>query len=50
MDTPDKEVQTPVIDQLVKEGVELDRHYVHKVSVWATAIPQCTIPCERACV
>ena len=31
MNTPDKEVQTPVIDQLVKDGVELDRHYVHKV-------------------
>ena len=31
MDTPDKEVQTPVIDQLVHDGVELDRHYVHKV-------------------
>ena len=25
-----KEVQTPVMDQLVKDGIELDRHYVFK--------------------
>jgi len=29
-DDPTKEVQTPVIDQLVKDGIELDRHYVFK--------------------
>jgi len=28
-DVPTKEVQTPFIDGLVKEGVELNRHYVH---------------------
>merc|ERR1740138_1627290 len=28
-DTPTNEVQTPHIDRLVKEGVELNRHYVH---------------------
>jgi len=27
---PTNEVQTPNIDQLVKEGIELDRHYVYK--------------------
>ena len=25
-----REVQTPTIDRLVKQGVELDRHYVFK--------------------
>ena len=25
-----KEVQTPSIDQLVSDGIKLDRHYVHK--------------------
>eukprot|EP00040_Diaphanoeca_grandis_P027589 m.157279 g.157279 ORF g.157279 m.157279 type:complete len:561 (-) comp31048_c0_seq1:97-1779(-) len=29
-DIKTKEVQTPNIDQLVSEGVNLDRHYVHK--------------------
>eukprot|EP00931_Biecheleriopsis_adriatica_P120159 TRINITY_DN95289_c0_g1_i1.p1 TRINITY_DN95289_c0_g1~~TRINITY_DN95289_c0_g1_i1.p1 ORF type:complete len:557 (+),score=80.74 TRINITY_DN95289_c0_g1_i1:33-1703(+) len=28
-DVPTKEVQTPHIDALVKEGIELNRHYVH---------------------
>eukprot|EP00036_Acanthoecidae_sp_10tr_P003623 CAMPEP_0182938072 /NCGR_PEP_ID=MMETSP0105_2-20130417/43199_1 /TAXON_ID=81532 ORGANISM="Acanthoeca-like sp., Strain 10tr" /NCGR_SAMPLE_ID=MMETSP0105_2 /ASSEMBLY_ACC=CAM_ASM_000205 /LENGTH=553 /DNA_ID=CAMNT_0025077337 /DNA_START=14 /DNA_END=1675 /DNA_ORIENTATION=+ len=30
LETADREVQTPVIDGLVKSGIELDRHYVHK--------------------
>eukprot|EP00035_Acanthoeca_spectabilis_P017658 m.371226 g.371226 ORF g.371226 m.371226 type:complete len:556 (+) comp16683_c0_seq28:2454-4121(+) len=29
-DPPNKEVQTPNIDELVRTGIELDRHYVHK--------------------
>jgi arylsulfatase B len=29
-DDPDQEVQTPIIDSLVANGVELDRHYVFK--------------------
>ena len=29
-DTGYKEVQTPVMDGLVKNGIEMDRHYVFK--------------------
>jgi hypothetical protein len=42
--TPSREVVTPTMDALVKEGVELNRHYVHMMCTEGTFL---VVPSNR---